>query len=666
MRPKQIGTFSKNLVVSLVLLLVTFGQSSAGAEQQHALTVLAYHEVTDRSTALIPDYSVDPTTFVRHVDWLLNNGYNFVSVDQVLAARESGSPLPRRPVLLTFDDGYTSVYEHAWPILRMLGIPAVVAVVTRWQEEPLSVDFGGKTVPRKLFMSWEQLREMQSSGLVEIASHSHDLHRGILGNPGGSMQAAATTRLYDAARQQYESESVYRARLDADLRRSAKIIRQRIGKPARVMVWPYGRFNGTAADAAAAAGMRIGLTLDDGANYANVPAFGLRRILIESKTDIGELRYQLRVRASGASENDRAQKVAHVDLDYIYDSDPAQFKRNINHLVDRLTWLGVNTVYLQAFADPDANGSASETYFSNRHVPVRANVFGQVAWEIRTRTPVKRLYAWMPLLAWELPADHPAAGHKVVTLAGSSRASVSMAYKRLTPFSADARKVILEIFEDLSRYNSFEGIIFHDDITLSDHEDASPEALAQYRRWGLPDDIESIRASDDLLGRWTLFKINYLDAFAREALGVVRRDKPGLYSARNLYAQVVLEPRAEVWYSQSLENSLRNYDFTAIMAMPYMENAKDPLEFQRALLKSLERFPDSRRKVIFELQTVDWRHQQALIPTEEIARDIEMLYDKGVRHVAYYPDMMFQSHPEPARMREVFSKMSSDPELPAP
>jgi hypothetical protein len=43
-----------------------------------------------------------------------------------------------------------------------------------------------------------------------------------------------------------------------------------------------------------------------------------------------------------------------------------------------------------------------------------------------------------------------------------------------------------------------------------------------------------------------------------------------------------------------------------------------------------------------------------------------MLYDKGVRHVAYYPDMMFQSHPEPARMREVFSKMSSDPELPAP
>ncbi|MFM8845803.1 MAG: poly-beta-1,6-N-acetyl-D-glucosamine N-deacetylase PgaB [Gammaproteobacteria bacterium] len=666
MRPKQIGTFSKNLVVSIVLLLVMLGHSSASAEEQQPLAILAYHEVTDRSSALIPDYSVDPTTFVRHIDWLLNNGYHFVTVDQVMAARAGRASLPHRPVLLTFDDGYTSVYEHAWPILRMLGIPAVIAVVTRWQEESSTVDFGGKAVPRKHFMTWEQLREMQVTGLVEIASHSHDLHRGILGNPGGSMQAAATTRLYDSGRDQYESESAYRARIDSDLRRANKIIRQRVGKSPRVMVWPYGRFNGTAAEVAAAAGMTIGLTLDDGANDASVPPFGLRRILIESKTNIGELRYQLRVRASGVTENDRAQKVAHVDLDYIYDSDPAQFKRNLNHLVDRLTWLGVNTVYLQAFADPDANGSASETYFSNRHLPVRANVFGQVAWEIRTRTPVKRVYAWMPLLAWELPEKHPVAGHKVVALAGASQASVSMAYKRLTPFSADARKVILEIFEDLARYNSFEGIIFHDDITLSDHEDASPEALAQYRGWGLPDNIASIRASDDLLGRWTLLKINYLDAFAREAIGVVRRDKPSLYSARNLYAQVVLEPRAEVWYSQSLENSLRNYDFTAIMAMPYMENAQDPLEFQRALLKSVERFPDSRRKVIFELQTVDWRHQQALIPTEEIVRVIEMLYEKGVRHVAYYPDMMFQSHPEPARMREVFSKMSADPELPLP
>jgi len=101
MRATQIGTFSKNLVVSIVLSLVMLGHSSASAEELPPLSILAYHEVTDPSSALIPDYSVDPTTFVRHIDWLLNNGYHFVTVDQVMAARAGRASLPHRPVLLT-------------------------------------------------------------------------------------------------------------------------------------------------------------------------------------------------------------------------------------------------------------------------------------------------------------------------------------------------------------------------------------------------------------------------------------------------------------------------------------------------------------------------------------------------------------------------------------
>ena len=65
-----------------------------------------------------------------------------------------------------------------------------------------------------------------------------------------------------------------------------------------------------------------------------------------------------------------------------------------------------------------------------------------------------------------------------------------------------------------------------------------------------------------------------LDNFAMELAKVVRDEQPGLKTARNLYAQVALNPRSEVWYSQALENSINNYDYTAIMAMPYMEQAE--------------------------------------------------------------------------------------------
>lgn len=97
----------------------------------------------------------------------------------------------------------------------------------------------------------------------------------------------------------------------------------------------------------------------------------------------------------------------HVDLDYIYDKNPEQVERNLGHLLDRIREMGVNTVYLQAFSDPDANGSADMVYFPNRYLPMRADLFNRVAWQISTRTSVNRVYAWMPLMAWELPKSNP-------------------------------------------------------------------------------------------------------------------------------------------------------------------------------------------------------------------------------------------------------------------
>jgi biofilm PGA synthesis lipoprotein PgaB len=651
------------LLLALPFLLCS-GPTLATSTDEPSLTVISYHEIVDPKVALNPNYAVSPTMFVRHIDWLRNNGFHFVSVDQVIAAMRNEWPLPEKAVLLTFDDGYQSVAINAWPMLQMLRIPSVHAVVTSWQEATDFVNFDGRTIPRTAFMSWQQLRAMEASGLVEIASHSHDLHRGIIGNPQGNLLPATTTRLFDSSTQQYESERFFKRRIAADLQRSATIIGQRTGQKPRVMVWPYGKYNAIAEEIARAEGIVLGLTLEDGGNSSSTSPLRLRRILVENNMDIGDLRYAINVRNSGLTENDRPQKIAHIDLDFIFDKDPAQQERNLDHLLDRLTWLGVNTVYLQAFADPDANGSADAVYFRNRHIPIRADLFSRVAWQIRTRTPVRRVYAWMPLLAWELPKNHPAAGQTVKTLAGASKASVNMGYIRLSPFSATARQVIGEIFEDLSRYTSFDGIIYHDDITLSDFEDDSSFARSTYREWGLPESVSDIRATDDLVGRWTILKINYLDDYAREISEIVRREKPALFTARNLYAQVALNPRSETWYSQALENSIRHYDFTAIMAMPYMESAVDPLQFQRDLFKAADRFPEGRRKVVFELQSVDWRHDQRPIPTRELVESIELLYGLGAMHVGYYPDMLFDSHPDPASMRRAFSLRANDAELP--
>lgn len=647
-------------VVALSSALTGQGALAAPAAK---FTVLSYHEISDRQDALVPGYAVTPASFAQQMQWLKDSGYHFVSMDEVLADRSGMRPLPDRAVLITFDDGYRSVYTSAYPVLESLHIPAVIALVGSWLASTDRVDFDGRSIPREDLLSWQEIQEMTRSGLVEVASHSYALHQGIAANPQGNLQPAATARRWIADRHRYEDEASYRRRVTADLRMNNALIESHLGESPRIVVWPYGRYNIETRMIAARLGMRIGLTLDDGPNTSSTPLYGLRRVLVESGQTIEMLDRQIQLRNHAVIDDGRPAKIMHIDLDYIYDADPVQQEDNLSRLLERIVAMGVNTVYLQAYADPDGNGAADAVYFPNRHLPMRADLFNRVAWQIQTRAPkVRRVYAWMPMLAWQLPPTDAAANDKVVTLPNSAH-HLSMGYPRLSPFSPRVRKAIREIYQDLGRSSVIDGVLFHDDVTLSDYEDAGPRALKAYREWGLPQPIERLRSGDALLRRWAQLKTAYLDDFATELAGVVRDEQPGLETARNLYATVVLNPYAETWYSQSLDSSLAHYDYTAIMAMPYMEQASDPMAFLRSLYDAVAVRPDAMGKIVFELQAVNWRNNDEPLPSTELPDTVRMLYGWGVRHVGYYPDNLFRNSPDVKQMRSAFDSKPDNPPL---
>ena len=81
--------------------------------------------------------------------------------------------------------------------------------------------------------------------------------------------------------------------------------------------------------------MKVGLTLDDGANTARTPLWWLRRVLVE-RLSLAALHREIELRKHDVIDNDRPAKVMHVDLDYIYDPDPAQQERNLAALLDRI------------------------------------------------------------------------------------------------------------------------------------------------------------------------------------------------------------------------------------------------------------------------------------------------------------------------------------------
>lgn len=624
-------------------------------QNPNEFTVMSYHEIADKSETLDPFYTVSPENFERQIRWLIDNGYHFVSVDDIIRYRKHHKPLPSKAVLLTFDDGYQSVYANAYPILKKYKIPAVVALVGIWLQSKEKVDFDGQTIDRSKFLSRSEIKEMVASGLIAIGSHSYNLHHGITGNPQGNQQPAATTHQWLPGQKRYEDDKTYRQRVYNDLRQNIKFLKSYTGQEPHVIVWPYGRYNDDVRKVAEELGMPVGLTLDDGSNTRTTPLWGLRRILVEGHMSLSEMEFLMWMRNGNFTDDARTTKAAHIDLDYIYDPDPVQQEKNLDAELLRIKRLGINTVYLQAFADPDGNGAADYLYFPNRVLPMRADLFNRVAWQIAKCTQVKRVYAWMPMIAWELPKGHSAADDKVVTLQVDP-SHLNMGYPRLSPFSPKARQAIREMYEDLSRSAYIDGILFHDDVTLSDFEDDSAFARAQYKKWGLSGSVSDIRANREQFLKWTRLKTHHLDMFAMELADLVRKQQPGLKTARNIYAEVALNDNSEEWYAQSFAESIKYYDYTAIMAMPYMEQAADHKNFYDRLIKRTKEQQCGLERTVMELQSVDWRKNNQPIPPKEMADTMRYLYDAGIHHIAYYPDNVYTNNPVPEQMEQSFGE----------
>ncbi len=626
----------------LLLMLCVPGFACAKKAEQDFIT-LSYHEVSDNAASINARNIMFMTSaeLVSQFSWMREHGYQPVSMDEIITARDGGKPLPDKAILLTFDDGYRNVYTRVYPLLKLFNYPAVIALVGKWMDIAPGemVSYGDELLPRERFLMWSEVKEMVDSGLVEVASHSYGLHQGIIANPQGNSQPAAITRRYDETSRAYESEAEFRQRLMQDLTRSATQIERHTGKAPRTMVWPYGAYNQVTIEIAASVGMPYTMSLDSG-NSSLAELSSIKRTLIQSNAALSDLVWILQ------PGQQPSVRVAHVDLDYVYDPDPVRQEKNLGLLLDRIKALHINTVYLQAYADPDGDGHADALYFPNRHLPMRADLFNRVAWQLRTRAGVS-VYAWLPVLAYQFNADHPLAKFYVRSIASEDGFVAKASYQRLSPFHPQVREVIGDIYEDLAKQASFAGLLFHDDAYLNDFEDNSPWALQHYRAaWGLPGSILQIRQNAALMQQWTHHKTQALIDFTHYLRDRTRKYRPDIKTARNIYARLIMEPKSEAWFAQSYPAFIDNYDYTAVMAMPFMEEASDADKWLTTLVsraRALAKNGDLT-KVVFELQSVDWRNQFQ-IESVDLAHHMRLLQKQGVLNFGYYPDNFIDDHP---------------------
>lgn len=191
--------------------------------RQAKVPVMMYHDILPEKQVF---FDVTPEEFERHLELIRQKGLTPISMDQLVNHLRTGLPLPEKPILLSFDDGYAGHYTYVYPLLKKYRYPAVFSIYTAKV---------GKQVGRP-GVTWEQLREMAADPLVTIASHT--VNHKVL--PG-----LAPTEI------QYE------------LKEAKRILEAELGIPIRYFAYPEGKYTPEIAAAVQAEGYSAALTMDD-------------------------------------------------------------------------------------------------------------------------------------------------------------------------------------------------------------------------------------------------------------------------------------------------------------------------------------------------------------------------------------------------------------------
>ena len=410
-----------------------------------------------------------------------------------------------------------------------------------------------------------------------------------------------------------------------------------------------------------------------------------------------------------ASGNAPAQlRVVHFDLDPLFSPNDSaiQVNSNIGMLVSRVQSLyapGIDlVVYLSAFSNVDATQkSYNNVFFPSAHLSERGGnllfddrelpqgqLFTRTARAIKQAVPDVQIYAWMPTLNFKLESKSPyyqVSQNSYIQSDLPQERNDPNRYARLSPFVGATWDIVAQIYRELgwSAGNYIDGIVFHDDGIMSDHEDVGPAAslfLANYdwsslvagdnRRWAQLNATERGIRKSRYLNQFSLYMASQTENALNDKFGLNKT----LRTARHVYSTAFSNPNSVQWLAQEPASLLQDYDYVLIEAYPYMEARNDPnnplaaanycgISFGKgckvfktdsyftALFAAVNNQLQGLDKVVFIMQTVDWNIYTGAVTdltSNRIGSDMMTLFQQGAQHFGWYPDRYFNGsvHPD--------------------
>jgi biofilm PGA synthesis lipoprotein PgaB len=278
-------------IIIVTSLLIQNRLRGEGYHYSNQVAVLEYHHIDPQASS----YTITPDTFKQHLDALLANHYQVISMNEYIEFLKGKHSVPPDAVVITFDDGYESFYQYAYPVLKDHHMVASNFIIVGDLE----------TNPGIPFLKWNEIEEMYHQGFT-FYSHTYKAHD-FVEDSGGKLVDPLTNPIYLKDKNRTETEEEYEQRVKADLEQANQIIESKLGAQERLLCFPHGRYNQTLLKLGNETGIQYFFTGIDGLNAQgttlikrinagadNVNADKLMNKLNDETTLLGKLKISLK------------------------------------------------------------------------------------------------------------------------------------------------------------------------------------------------------------------------------------------------------------------------------------------------------------------------------------------------------------------------------------
>lgn len=239
------------LFLTLLVILLTVGISIAiaNSEEYIKVPIIMYHSIL-KDPSRSNKYTVTPSVLEEDLKYIKDNGYTTVTISDLISYVYDDTPLPEKPIVLTFDDGHYNNYGYLFPLLEKYDMKAVISIVGSYTDKFTETDEANLNYS---YLRWKDIKELMDTGRIEFQNHTYSLH-------------SNTGKRIGTKKIKGETDEHYKSILKDDILKLQQEFEENTNYFPQCFTYPFGGISNASLDIIKELGFKASLSCEQGIN----------------------------------------------------------------------------------------------------------------------------------------------------------------------------------------------------------------------------------------------------------------------------------------------------------------------------------------------------------------------------------------------------------------